>query len=416
MERLRPNMPLTVDGDRLWSSLMAMARIGPGVAGGCNRQALTDADREGRDLFVRWAREAGCGIAIDQVGNIFARRAGRDPQAAPVLAGSHLDTQPTGGRFDGVYGVLAGLEVVRTLNDHDVETDRPIEIACWTNEEGARFAPAMLGSGVVSGVYDLEFAYSRVDKSGLSFGDELARIGYRGQAPAAPRAFAAMFEAHIEQGPVLEHEGDTIGVVTGIQGAYWFDVTLDGQSCHAGPTPMDMRRDPWRAASAIIAEGFAIAGRNGPDGRFTIGDMKAEPGSRNTVPHRLTFPIDIRHPDMARLEAMIADFRGFAETCCAGHGIDLGMDRVWRMPATTFDPRLIELIADSAASLGFRHRRIVSGAGHDSLHTAQFAPTAMIFVPCAGGLSHNEAESATPADLAAGASVLLQAMLKAADA
>jgi N-carbamoyl-L-amino-acid hydrolase len=414
--RDRPNAPLTVNGERLWSSLMTMARIGPGAAGGCNRQALTDADREGRDLFVRWAREAGCGVAIDQVGNIFARRPGRDPGAAPVLAGSHLDTQPTGGRFDGVFGVLAGLEVVRTLNDHHIETPRPIEIACWTNEEGARFAPAMLGSGVVSGAYDLAFAYARTDKSGLTFGDELARIGYLGDTPAAPRAFAAMFEAHIEQGPILEHEGDTIGVVTGIQGAYWFDITLGGQSCHAGPTPMEMRRDPWRAAAPIIAEGFAIAERNGPDGRFTIGDMKAEPGSRNTVPHRVTFPIDMRHPDMARLDAMIADFHCFGEASCSKHHIDFGMEQVWRMPATSFDARLIDLVEQSAESLGYRHRRIVSGAGHDSLHTAQFAPTAMIFVPCADGLSHNEAESATPEDLAAGAAVLLHAMLKAAEA
>ena len=410
------NTPLTIDADRLWSSLMTMARIGPGVAGGCNRQALTDADREGRDLFVKWAREAGCGIVIDQVGNIFARRPGANADAAPVLAGSHLDTQPTGGRFDGVFGVLAGLEVVRTLNDHDIRTERPIEVACWTNEEGARFAPAMLGSGVVSGAYDLEFAYSRTDKSGRSFRDELVRIGYLGEAPAAPRPFAAMFEAHIEQGPVLEHEGDTIGVVTGIQGAYWYDVTLDGQACHAGPTPMALRRDPWRAAAPIIAEGFAIAGRNGPDGRFTIGDMKAEPGSRNTVPHRVTFPIDMRHPDMARLDAMVAAFRDFAEARCAEHRIAFGMEQVWRMPATTFNARLVDLVEQSAEGLGYRHRRIVSGAGHDSLHTAQFAPTAMIFVPCAGGLSHNEAEDAAPADLAAGASVLLHAMLKAAAA
>lgn len=410
------NTPMIVDGDRLWSSLMAMAQIGPGVAGGCNRQALTDADRDGRDLFVSWAREAGCSISIDQVGNIFARRPGRDAAAAPVLAGSHLDTQPTGGRFDGVFGVLAGLEVVRTLNDHDIQTVRPIEIACWTNEEGARFAPAMLGSGVVSGTYDLAFAYARQDRNGRSFRDELARIGYLGETPAAPRPFAAMFEAHIEQGPILEHEGDTIGVVTGIQGAYWFDITLDGQACHAGPTPMGLRRDPWRPAAAIIAEGFAIAERNGPDGRFTVGDMKAEPGSRNTVPHRLTFPIDMRHPDMARLDAMVAAFRVFAEARCAEHRIDYGMQQVWRMPATTFDPRLVDLVEDSAERLGFPHRRIVSGAGHDSLHTAQFAPTAMIFVPCAGGLSHNEAEDATPADLAAGASVLLQAMLQAANA
>jgi len=407
---------LTVDGERLWSSLMAMARVGPGIAGGCNRQALTDADRAGRDLFVAWAREAGCTIAVDQVGNIFARRGGLDADAPPVLAGSHLDTQPTGGRFDGVYGVLAGLEVVRTLNDRGIETQRPIEVACWTNEEGSRFAPAMLGSGVVSGVYDLAFAYSRMDKDGATFKDELERIGYRGEAPAAPRALAAVFEAHIEQGPILEHEGDTIGVVTGIQGAYWFDVTLDGQSCHAGPTPMEMRRDPWRAAAPIIEECFAIAERNAPHGRCTIGDMKVEPGSRNTVPNRLTFPIDIRHPDTERLEAMVSELKAFIAATCARRAIDHRIEVVWRMPATKFDPGLIGMVDAAAEALGYRHRRIVSGAGHDSLHTAQFAPTAMIFVPCAGGLSHNEAEDATPADLAAGASVLLQAMVQAANA
>jgi N-carbamoyl-L-amino-acid hydrolase len=350
------------------------------------------------------------------VGNIFARRGGRDPNAAPVLSGSHLDTQPTGGKFDGVYGVLAGLEVVRTLNDRGIETLRPLEIACWTNEEGSRFAPAMLGSGVVSGVYDVEFAYSRTDKEGATFKDELERIGYRGDAPATPRAWAAVFEAHIEQGPILEHKGDTIGVVTGIQGAYWFDVTLDGQSCHAGPTPMEMRRDPWRAATAIIAESLAIADRNGPHGRCTVGDMKVEPGSRNTVPARLTFPIDMRHPDMDQLDAMVADVNAFVAEVSAHWRIDHYIEQVWRMPATKFDPGLIDMIADAAATLGYSSRPIVSGAGHDSLHIAQFAPTAMIFVPCAGGLSHNEAESASKDDLAAGASVLLHAMLKAANA
>ncbi len=406
---------LQVNGERLWASLMAMAQIGPGVAGGCNRQALTDDDRAGRDLFVAWAKDAGCTIAIDQVGNIFARRPGRDPDAAPVLTGSHLDTQPTGGRFDGVYGVLAGLEVVRTLNDRSIETQRPIEIACWTNEEGSRFAPAMLGSGVVSGVYDLAFAYSRTDKDGKTFKDELERIGYRGEVSAAPRTFAAMFEAHIEQGPVLEHQGDRIGVVTGIQGAYWLDVVLDGQSCHAGPTPMELRRDPWRAALEIIGEAFAISDRNPPDARCTIGDMTVEPGSRNTVPHRLTFPIDIRHPDNDRLDIMVVGLREFIAEACARHRIDVRIDVVWKMPATTFDARLVSLVETAASRLGNRSRRMVSGAGHDSLHTALFGPTAMIFVPCEGGLSHNEAENATPSDLAAGASVLLNALLAVAN-
>ncbi len=254
--------PLRVDRDRLWNSLMTMAEIGATSRGGSNRQALTDEDKAGRDLFVQWGRALGCGVDIDAVGNIFLRRLGSDPSLDPVLIGSHLDTQPTGGRFDGVYGVLAGLEVLRTLQDHGVTTARAIEVASWTNEEGCRFAPAMLGSGVVAGTYTLEYAYSRTDKAGLRFGAELERIGYRGALPARPRAFRAMFEAHIEQGPILEQTGTTIGAVTGIQGAYWFDVTLEGVSCHAGPTPMESRRDPWRAATPIIEGAFALAARD----------------------------------------------------------------------------------------------------------------------------------------------------------
>ena len=410
------NADLRIDAARLMDTLEDMARIGPGAAGGCNRQALTDADRLGRDRFVAWARAAGCTIAVDEVGNIFARRAGADSQAAPVLAGSHLDTQATGGRYDGVYGVLAALEVVRSLQERGTVTRRPVEIGVWTNEEGCRFAPAMLGSGVMAGAYTLDFAYARTDKDGRRFGDELARIGYRGTLPARARPYAAMFEAHIEQGPILEHEGCTIGVVTGIQGAYWFDVTLDGQSCHAGPTPMELRRDPWRAAVAIIDGLYGLARANGPWARFTIGDMKVAPGARNTVPQRLVFPVDLRHPDPATLERMVAQFRELVEGSCAAHGIGAAVAQVWHMPATAFEPRLVDLVERAAQSLGYSHRRIVSGAGHDSLHTAQFAPTTMIFVPCAGGLSHNEAESASPGDLAAGANVLLHAILETADA
>ncbi len=405
---------LRINGARLWKSLEEMAAIGAGVAGGCNRQALTDDDRRGRECFINWARAAGCTVTVDQVGNIFARRRGREASAAPVAAGSHLDTQATGGRFDGVYGVLSALEVVRTLEEGGTQTRRPIEIVVWTNEEGCRFAPAMLGSGVVAGAYTVEYAYERTDAEGRKFGAELERIGFRGTAPAAARPFAAMFEAHIEQGPVLESTGNTIGVVEGIQGAYWFDVTLTGESCHAGPTPMPMRRDPWRAALPIIDGAFAIAQKAGPWGRCTVGDMHALPGARNTVPGRLVFPIDIRHPDRAVLDAMVADLRTLVQAECARHRIDGNIEQVWHMPATRFDARLVEVVEASAATLGYSHQRLVSGAGHDSLHTATFAPTAMIFVPCKGGLSHNEAEDATPGDLEAGANVLLHSILRTA--
>lgn len=405
---------LRVNADRLWNSLEAMAQIGATAAGGCNRQALTNLDRQGRDLFVRWAGEVGCTIEIDEVGNIFARRSGSDPAALPVLAGSHLDTQATGGKYDGVYGVLAGLEVLRVLHENGVTTRAPLEVAVWTNEEGCRFAPAMLGSGVVSGTYARDFAYAVKDKEGHSFRDELERIGYLGTRPAVPQAYAAMFEAHIEQGPILEKEGLTIGAVTGIQGAYWFDVTFTGQSCHAGPTPMEMRRDPWEAALPVMAGAFALARANGPWGRATIGDVRVEPGSRNTVPARLVVSIDIRHPDAATLDAMVADLRGLVERECAAHGISGEIAQVWHMPATAFDAGLVERVAAAAGRLGHSCMKIVSGAGHDSLHTAQFAPTTMIFVPCADGLSHNEAEAAAASDLAAGADVLLQVMLDVA--
>jgi N-carbamoyl-L-amino-acid hydrolase len=406
---------IRINAERLWSSLMSMAEIGATERGGCNRQALTDEDKASRDLFTKWCREAGCTVSFDEVGNLFACRAGTDAVAAPVLAGSHLDTQATGGRFDGVYGVMAGLEVLRTLNDQRVHTRRAVEVASWTNEEGCRFAPAMLGSGVVAGKYALDFAYSRQDKAGRNFGHELERIGYCGTLPARARDFHAMFEAHIEQGPILEAAGTTIGVVTGIQGAYWLDVTLEGMAAHAGPTPMEMRRDPWRAACPIIEGALSLALAHGPWGRATIGDMRVTPGSRNTVPERLIIAVDLRHPDRDTLERMIAAFREKVAASAERHRIGWSIEQVWHMPPTAFDPHLVALVDAAAEKLGYSRRKMVSGAGHDSLHTAQFAPTAMIFVPCAGGLSHNEAEDASLADLAAGANVLLQAMIAAAN-
>jgi len=410
-----PQQTISIDGERLWLSLMMMADIGRTARGGCNRQALTDEDKAGRDLFATWAQAAGCKVTVDEIGNVFASRVGADAALPPVLMGSHLDTQATGGRFDGVFGVLAGIEVLRTLNDHNMVTRRPIEVASWTNEEGSRFSPAMLGSGVVSGAYDLAYAYARTDKAGRCVGEELTRIGYRGTAPARPRSFHAMFEAHIEQGPILENSATTIGVVTGIQGAYWLDVTLDGVACHAGPTPMDVRRDAWRAACPIIEGALALADANAPSGRATIGDLRVAPGSRNTVPERLIVSVDLRHPDHNTLENMITTFRELVATTAARHGIGSAIEQVWHMPPTVFDRRLIDLIDAAAGSLGYSRRRMVSGAGHDSLHTARFAPTAMIFVPCAGGLSHNEAEEASPADLTAGTNVLFQAVVAAAN-
>ena len=407
-------MDIRIDGTRLRATLDEMGRIGATAAGGCNRQALTDEDRRGRDLFVEWAKAANCVIRIDEVGNIFARRAGRRGDAAPVLIGSHLDTQATGGRFDGVYGVLAGLEVLRTLADHRLVTERPLELVSWTNEEGCRFAPAMLGSGVVAGVFDVDYAYSRADRDGRGFGEELVRIGYRGDAPARAIEYAAAFEVHIEQGPILEASGSTIGVVTGIQGAYWLDVTLAGQACHAGPTPMESRRDPWRAAAPIIEGAYALAAELAPWGRTTIGDAKIRPGSRNTVPDRLVLSFDLRHPEPAQLDGMVGRFRALVAASAARARVDAVVDTVWHMPPTRFDPGLVDLVERSAAALGFRHERIVSGAGHDSLYVAKFAPTAMIFVPCRDGLSHNETEYAKPEDLEAGANVLLQAVWAAA--
>ncbi|MBS0579844.1 MAG: Zn-dependent hydrolase [Proteobacteria bacterium] len=406
---------LRIQGDRLWASLMSMAAIGATAKGGCNRQALTDDDRLGRDRFSAWAREAGCTVTVDEIGNLFAARAGTDRHADPVLIGSHLDTQPTGGRFDGVYGVMAGLEVFRTLNDRRVATRRPIELVSWTNEEGCRFTPAMLGSGVVAGAYDLEYAYARQDRDGVRLDAELARIGYRGRSAARPRQFHAAFEAHIEQGPILEAESTTIGAVTGIQGAYWLDVILEGTAAHAGPTPMEMRRDPWRAATPIIEAAFALATRQAPWGRATVGDLRVSPGARNTVPERLVVSVDLRHPSAEALEAMVAAFKAQVSEIAARTGIAGRVQNVWHMPPTQFDPRLVDVVAECAAALGYSWRRMVSGAGHDSLHVARFAPTAMIFVPCKEGLSHNETESATPEDLAAGANVLLQAVLATAD-
>jgi len=401
---------LTIDGERLWRSLMEMAKIGATEKGGNKRLALSDLDKEGRDLFVRWCREAGCAVTIDAMGNIFARPKGRRADLPPVVCGSHLDTQPTGGKFDGVYGVLAGLEIIRTLNDLNYETDAPIEVSVWTNEEGSRFAPAMVGSGVFAGVFDLAYGHGRADLDGKTIGDELTRIGYRGDAPAGGRAFRAFFEAHIEQGPILEAEGKTIGVVRGIQGIRWFEITVTGAESHAGTTPMNRRKDAMLGAARIIDRINNIA-LDFPPGVSTVGLVQVSPNSRNTIPGTVFFSVDLRHPDDDVLLKMTAKLETVLAEICGGLGLAFVNREIWWSPAVHYDPGCIGAVRQAAAELGYTHRDIVSGAGHDAGYIARVAPVGMVFVPCKDGISHNEIEDASPDDLAAGCNVLMRAML-----
>ena len=405
---------LQIDGARLWESLMTMARIGATQKGGVCRLALSDLDRESRDLFRRWCEAAGCTVSVDPMGNMFARRPGRREDLPPVGTGSHLDSQPTGGRFDGVYGVLAGLEVVRTLNDHRIETDAPVEVAMWTNEEGARFPPAMLGSAVFAGVFDLDYGWSREDHDGHRVGEELDRIGYRGDGPLG-HPYGAFFEAHIEQGPILEAEKKRVGVVTGVQGVYWYDLTITGDESHAGPTPMEMRRDAMAGAARLMPRIYRLALDRAPHGRATIGEFRLHPGSRNTVPGRVELSIDLRHPAAEEIDAMDAELHRAAEELVRESDLEVELSAVWKCPPTAFDPECIDAVHKGVALMDYPAMEIVSGAGHDSVHVSKVAPTAMIFVPCENGISHNEIENATPEDLEAGANVLLHAILERAE-
>jgi len=406
---------LRVNGDRLWSRLMAMAEVGATAQGGCNRQALTDLDMAGRRVLTGWAEAAGCRARTDAVGNLFIRRAGRDDSLPVVMTGSHLDTQPTGGKFDGVYGVLAGLEVIETLNDRALTSLRPIELAVWCNEEGSRFPMAMMGSAVWSGRLALETAYGLTDRAGLSVRQELERLGIAAHQPFAHQNVKAAFEAHIEQGPVLEEKCKTIGVVTGVQHMSRHEVVIEGQEAHAGPTPMHLRRDPIRVLAELLPALYAATAQRGPDARFTVGFIETLPGSPNTVPGRLRFTVDIRHPDDGHYRALRAELGRLVRAALERHSLHGEVRCVWEAPGVSFDPGCIEAVRAATARLGFAGMDMVSGAGHDSCNVAAVAPTAMIFVPCAGGLSHNEAESALPADLAAGANVLLHAMLSMAE-
>jgi len=402
---------LRIDGERLWASLMEMAEIGATEKGGVCRLTLTDLDRQSRDLFTEWCEAVGCTTTYDAMGNIFARRPGRNNDLAPVMTGSHLDTQPTGGKFDGAYGVLAGLEVLRTLHDAEVETEAPIEVVCWTNEEGSRFAPAMVGSGVFAGEFDLDYAHGRADIDGKTMGEELERIGYKGEG-CGGREVGAYFEAHIEQGPILEREEKTIGVVTGAQGQRWYEITVVGQESHAGPTPMAIRRDALVGASRIVTEVNRIGHDYQPGACATCGMIISRPNSRNVIPGEVFLTIDFRHPDDGRLAEMDAELRRLAGKIAEDGGLELALEQILQFDARPFDEDCVELVRQGAVRGGFPHMDIISGAGHDAVYMAGVAPSAMIFVPCEGGISHNEIENAEPEHLADGCQVLLNAILE----
>ncbi len=403
---------LQIDARRLWQSLMHTAQIGATPKGGLCRLTLTDLDRQVRDWFKAQCEALGCAVTVDDMGNMFARRPGKNAALPPIAMGSHLDTQPTGGKFDGVLGVLAALEAMRTLHDLGYETNAPIEIVNWTNEEGARFAPAMLASGVFAGVFSRDYAYSRTDRDGKSFSDELARIGYRGEEKAGAHQFSAMFELHIEQGPILEAEGRMIGVVQGVQGMRWYEVTVTGEAAHTGATPMRLRKNALLGAARMIERIDAIAREYAPNAVGTVGLIENKPNSRNVIPGEVFFTIDFRHPDGKVLDAMEASLRAALGEILPPIHLTYDEKRIWDCPPVKFAPELIDCVRIGAAKSGFTSRDMISGAGHDAAYIARVAPTTMIFVPCRGGISHNEAESTSLDECAAGAQVLLNAVLE----
>ncbi|HAV2274982.1 TPA: Zn-dependent hydrolase [Serratia marcescens] len=404
-----------VNGERLWQSLQTMAQFGAIADNGVTRLALSEEDRQARDQLRRWALEAGCSVRIDRMGNMFLRREGTRPELAPVVTGSHGDSQPRGGRFDGIYGVLAGLEVIRSLNDRQIVTERAIEVINWTNEEGARFAPAMIASGVFAGVFDLEYCLTRHDEHGVSLGEALERIGYAGEYPVGGTPIHAAFELHIEQGPILEAEHLDIGVVTAAQGQRWYELEVVGFSAHAGTTPMDRRRDALLGFAALVTAVNRIGWDFAPDARATVGMAQITPNSRNVVPGRVFFSVEFRHPEESILEQM--EQRLLAAVNAVNDGsLTARAERIFQYPPVAFDRGCIDSVRHAAQALGYRHRDMISGAGHDACYLSRVAPTAMIFIPCVDGISHNEREDITPAWAAAGADVLLNALLAHAGA
>ncbi len=409
-----PAQNLRINGDRLWDSLMEMAKIGPGVAGGNNRQTLTDADAEGRALFQKWCEDAGCTMGVDQMGNMFARRDGTDPEALPVYVGSHLDTQPTGGKYDGVLGVLGGLELIRTLNDLGIRTRHPIVATNWTNEEGTRYAPAMLASGVFAGVHTQDWAYDREDADGKSFGEELARIGWRGDEEVGARKMHAFFELHIEQGPILEAEEKDIGVVTHGQGLSWTQITVTGKDAHTGSTPMPMRKNAGLAMARILEKVDEIAWSHAPHAVGAAGHIDVYPNSRNVIPGKVVFTVDFRSPELDVITDMENRLRVAAEDIVDEMGLQIAFEKVGGFDPVKFDEGCVSAVRNAAERLGYSHTDIISGAGHDACWINRVAPTAMIMCPCVDGLSHNEAEEISKEWAAAGADVLLHAVVETA--
>ncbi len=412
--RRTPTGAASVDAGRLWSRIEDLAKLGEIPGGGCCRPALSDEDRAARDLFGSWCETAGYTLRVDEIGNMFARRAGRNEQLPPVVLGSHLDTQPTGGRFDGVAGVVAALEVLQTLDDLGMATEAPLEVVNWTNEEGARFRTGLTGSSVWAGLLPLEEAWNDVDGEGITMRSELERIGYLGTAPASAQPLRAFLELHIEQGPQLQNADLAVAVIDRVQHMSRFDVTLRGTEAHAGTTPMDIRQDPVRALAAILPALYAAAEEHGPDTRLTFGALHALPGAVNTVPGAVRLGIDLRHPDAGSHASMESAIRAAVERHCAELDIPAEVERPWAAEGITFDDEVVAALRRSCETCGYEHLDLGSGAGHDAMAIASVAPAAMVFVRCKDGISHNPAEWCEPTDLTAGTNVLLHAALELA--
>jgi beta-ureidopropionase / N-carbamoyl-L-amino-acid hydrolase len=404
-----------IDGRRLWDSLMEMAKIGATPKGGVRRLTLTEVDRAGRDRFSALCEQAGLKVRVDAIGNMFARREGRDPTRLPVLFGSHLDSQPSGGKFDGALGVMAGLELMRSLNDLGIVTEAPVELVNWTDEEGSRFGHSLMGSGVWSGVVPIEHAYGFADTEGVTVGTAIDAIGYRGPEKAEAFPADAYFELHIEQGPILEHNAEQIGIVTGAQAMVWYDAVATGQDSHAGTTPPSARKDALVCAARVIDLVDRMMRARGEDGRGTVGQLLVSPNSRNVIPGEVRFSVEFRHPSDAEIDRLDAQFPREAGFIARDCGVALQIERVFKNPAQPFDPECVALVEQAAERLGYKARRIVSGAGHDAVYVARRVPAAMIFTPCKDGLSHNEAESIEPGEAEAGCQVLFEAVLARAN-